>query len=75
MTRFRDDDEDDDGVNVGEVVCIRETDLAILVRFEQDGNEVWFPKSTIHHTSDVFEGDDAGALVLQTWFAEEKGFA
>jgi hypothetical protein len=56
--------------------ALRETDLAILVRFE-DGREEWIPKSQIADDSEVFDADEnrAGTLVVTEWIAEQKGLA
>lgn len=61
--------------NCGEVECIKETAKAILVRFkDNDGQEMWIPKSVIHDDSEVYDVDehDTGDLILQTWFAEKE---
>ena len=54
-----------------EATCIAETDLALLVRLD-DGGEHWVPKSVILDGSQVFGLDDAGELVVATWFAEKE---
>lgn len=54
--------------------CIRETDMALLVRIDA-GKEVWFPKSHVDDASEVFDEDDnsEGTLVVSEWIAMQKG--
>ena len=51
--------------------ALKETDAALLVTIE--GEEVWVPKSQIDGSSDIQETDDTGTLVLNEWWAIEKG--
>lgn len=65
---------------------IRDSDKAILVRVSEDEKtviaaedcdrtrEVWIPKSQIHEDSEVSEVGDVGTLVVNEWFAEERGW-
>lgn len=62
----------DDGASFEGVVGVRETDAALLVRFD-DGRELWVPKTCLHDDSEVYEEDGEGRLVLKTWFAEREG--
>jgi len=57
--------------NVGDFICTRETDKAILV---SDGTiELWVPKSVVHDDSEVYAADTEGDLVLAEWWAEQNG--
>jgi hypothetical protein len=53
------------------VVCIRETDKAILVRI--DGAEHWIPQSQVSDDSEVWHEGDEGKLVVSEWIAKQKG--
>lgn len=58
----------------GEVTVVRETDKALLVRYE--GEDIWIPKSQIHADSEIYSSKqvgETGTLVLPYWLAEEKG--
>jgi hypothetical protein len=59
-------------VTIEDVVCIAETDKAILCGLE-DGTEAWIPISHICEESDVHEKDDGGDLVITEYIAREKG--
>ena len=62
-----------DPVDLGLVFVIRETDLALLVSFEDTGNELWVPKSVIHDNSEVWRGiDKHGTLVVEAWWAQKE---
>jgi hypothetical protein len=60
-----------EGVPFNDVVCITETDLAILCEIE--GGEFWIPVSQIDDESEVWKKGDTGQLVVSEWFATEKG--
>jgi hypothetical protein len=66
--------EDESGVKVEGVICIKETEKAILVEGHSlpDG-EMWIPKSVVHHDSEVFKLGEEGALVVFEWFAKKEG--
>ncbi len=51
------------------VEFVRETDLAVLVGYEDD--EIWLPKSQIEWVGDAEEGDELRIQVPE-WLAEEK---
>lgn len=51
---------------------LRETDKALLVRFE-DGEEHWIPLSQIADSDDYSEGDVNGTISITEWIANEKG--
>lgn len=55
------------------VVCLRETSKAILVRFE-GGQEEWIPQSQVDDDSEVFALGHEGALVVSDWFAGKRGW-
>lgn len=63
--------EEDEGADFPEAVCLRETKKAILVN--RGGGDLWVPKSVIHDDSEVFEEGHEGTLIVETWWAEEKG--
>lgn len=55
------------------VTALKETDAAILVRFE-DGIEAWIPKSQIDDDSEVYAKGHEGTLVITYWLAGQKGW-
>jgi hypothetical protein len=61
------------GVTVGKVICTKATPKAILVRLE-DGKETWVPQSQVHDDSEVWKEGHSGKLVVESWFAEQKGW-
>ncbi len=63
----------DEGTNLGEAVCVYETEKAILVRLEDVGTEIWVPKSCVHDDSEVYEENGEGELVVAAWWAEKEG--
>lgn len=65
------DDGWDEGVDIPNCECLRETNKAVLVT--RGGGELWIPKSVLHDDSEVYEGGDRGKLVVQTWWAEQNG--
>lgn len=66
----------DGATSLGECQVKRETDKAILVILEDDGDkEVWIPKSVIHDDSEIWKDEQSGELVVKTWFAEQEGLA
>lgn len=60
-------------VSVGTVVCIHETDLALLVEGLED-DEVWVPRSVVSEDSEVVQDGDSGDLWVAEWFAMERGY-
>ena len=65
---------DEDGpVELEGVLCIRETDKALLCRIE--GKEHWIPKSQIDSHSEVVDAKDhkEGTLAITPWIAKQKG--
>lgn len=63
-----------DPVEFDDCECIRETEMAILVRmYDRDEEERWFPKSVVHDDSEVINDGDCGTLVVYEWFAEKEG--
>lgn len=52
---------------------IKETDGAILVKFEDKEKEQWIPKSLIHDNSEIWIEGDKGVLVVPEWFAIKEG--
>ncbi len=62
-------------VELGQAEALRETTDALLVRLEdEDGREVWFPKTQIDDESEVWKAGQEGELVVSDWIAEKKGF-
>lgn len=61
-----------DPVEIDGCKCIKASDLAILVRV-QDDLEVWIPQSLIHDDSEVWEEGDEGVLIIPEWFASQRG--
>jgi hypothetical protein len=62
---------------VGPVVCIRETERALLIRFadKPSSPQVWVPKSQCHpEENEISQAGDIGMLVLPVWLAKEKGW-
>jgi hypothetical protein len=57
-----------------EAVCIGQTPKALHIKFP-DNRKMWVPKSVVHDDSEVFDDDEnkAGKLVVQGWFAAERG--
>jgi hypothetical protein len=58
--------------------CLRATDKAIFVHIaavpgRRAAWQGWIPQSQVHDDSEVWREDDAGALVLTRWIAEQKG--
>jgi hypothetical protein len=65
----------DTGHSLGVVTVLRETDRAILVEGKDLDEETWIPKSMVHEDSEVWkDGQEAGELVVKTWFARERGW-
>ena len=58
-------------VTISDVVCIKETDAALLIRLEDD-TEHWIPLSQLSKDSDVSNEDDEGTITLTRWIAEQK---
>lgn len=63
-----------DGVSLGEHAVIKATDAALLVQ-DEEGEEMWVPKSVIHDDSEVFKADQQGDLIVKVWWAEKEGLA
>lgn len=63
-----------DPVNLGPAKPKRETEKALLVVLEADGEEHWVPKSCIHDDSECYSmRSGAGDLVVVQWWAEKEG--
>lgn len=62
-------------VLVGPVMATRETERALLVKFEGDNKEIWVPKSMLNALeNEVWKAGDMGMLILPEWLAKEKGW-
>ena len=57
--------------SVNDVLCIRETEKALLVRTKK-GKELWLPKSQIHKDSEVQAMDEGGTLIVSKWIYDQK---
>ena len=60
-------------VSIEDVLCVRQTDKAILVVV--DGAEEWVPQSQIDEDSEVWQEGDEGTLIVSGWFAEKMGWS
>ena len=54
-------------------VAVRESGTGLALLVEIDGEERWVPHSQIDDDSEVFKVGDKGILVLNEWWAEQKG--
>lgn len=61
-----------EGVRVGGVMCVWETERALKCVVE--GEEVWVPKSVVLEESEVREEGEEGDLVVERWFGVERGW-
>lgn len=52
---------------------LRETDKAFLLRLEDEGQELWVPKSQISDADDYEEGDKNCTVSVSRWFADKEG--
>lgn len=65
---------------IADVVCIRVTEKAILVRVPSltKGGvplEGWVPRSQLHpDENEINDVNDRGMLIIPSWLAEEKGW-
>lgn len=66
---FKDEDASDEGVDVGEVQLVKETNLAILISMLDTGTEIWVPKSVL--IADPGSEGSVGVLVLKTWWHDQ----
>lgn len=63
------------GAALGAARCLRATDKAILITFDDfPDDEIWIPKSQIHDDSEVFAEGHKGELVVMSWYAEKQGW-
>lgn len=74
-------DEDDEGFDVGVVMCLKDTGQALLCRMISSdgpmkyGQEFWVPQSQVHDNSPVYEQGDTGKLIVTSWFASKEGWS
>lgn len=68
MTDFR------DKVSIDDVVVVRETPKALLVRFD-DGEERWIPQSQVDDDSEVYKDGDEGTIIISEWWASKEGIS
>lgn len=59
---------------VQDVVCLRESAAALLIRVGVDGDEMWMPKTQLVDSSEVKNDGDLGELHMTRWIAQQKGF-
>lgn len=72
QSEFSDGELDD--IRLGNVVALRETGKALMVRIPgARSDEIWIPKKQIRTTSEVLYDGDRGTLVISHWIAQEKG--
>lgn len=66
--------ERDDVVRVENLVLMRESKKAILVKFDDapEGSEVWIPRSQVEET-DLADVGDVGYIEVPYWVAEDRG--
>ena len=64
---------DDNSFTYGNVKSIRDTDKALLVE-DDDGDQIWVPKSQLTEDSEVWKTGQDGDLVVTKWFAEQHGW-
>jgi hypothetical protein len=62
-------------VHLDVALVVRETALALLRRLEEDGREVWVPKSQIDSHDDYEAGDADCTVSVCDWWAEKNGLA
>jgi hypothetical protein len=55
-----------------DATAIRETEKAVLCDVGGE-KPVWIPQSQIDDDSEVWKAGDAGILIVNEWFAVEKG--
>lgn len=62
------------GQDVGEVVCIRETNMAVLVEWLDSDEQSWIPKSCLKEDDNEINSlGDRGVLVIPRWLAVKIG--
>lgn len=54
--------------------CLRATDKAILVEAPDLDEDVWIPKSQIDDNSEVYDSGHTGVLIVNRWFAQQRGW-
>ena len=75
MSYYDDDEEEnDEGVSLGQASCIHVKGQAIKVRLA-NGKEDWIPQSQVHDDCEVYELGHEGDLIVTTWWAGEHGYA
>ena len=63
-----------DDVSLGNVVVLRETERALLVRIPgAKEDELWIPKNQVRAGSQCEHDGDRGTLIISHWIAGEKG--
>lgn len=51
--------------------CLKETRKALLLRNE-DGDEIWIPKSLLGDETETKAEGDKGRVFVQEWYAEQE---
>ena len=59
-------------VKFEDVVCLKETEKAVLVSCDEFPQDIWIPVSQISDDSDVFAEGHEGDLIITRWIAEQK---
>ncbi len=73
-------DEEDEGFDVGKVICLHATASALKFRMLEDmthmkmGQEFWVGHDQVHDDSDVYQKGDEGQLKVLSWLARERGW-
>lgn len=73
-------DEEDEGFDVGEVICVHTIPTSLKFRMLEDmpymkkGTEFWIPHDHVHEDSDVYKVGDRGQLKISSWLAKERGW-
>jgi hypothetical protein len=72
MRGFKSDDQEPEPTDdLVDVVCMAETDKALLVRMVESNEEHWVPKSALHSSSEVTARGEGGLLVVFKWWHEK----
>ena len=74
-----------DGVSLGYGKCIHHTtslsnkstgtgEGALRIKLEEEDKLIWVPKSVIHDNTEVYDLNHEGDVMVDQWWAEDKGF-
>lgn len=64
-----------DTYEIDNAVCVAESKngKSILVEADIFDEPQWIAKAVIHDNSEVYERDTNGTLIVQSWFARNRG--